>query len=200
VPGDLLSRFVDGAYNVHAASPDYPGRDSHHWAIYESATRFGATMHVMVEKVDAGPILDVELFDVPPDASPEKLLDLANDAALAILRRAAPRLVMGPAPAPLKDVAWGPTKRRRGDFISMCDLPLGISAGEFARRFNAFDGGRHDNLTVSIHGWTFRIDKKDGRGARHGGDHPPTELPGIPKDTRSACAPQPPPCRSDPTA
>jgi len=39
VPAELIAAFPAGAYNVHAASPDYPGRDPHHFAVYEGASR-----------------------------------------------------------------------------------------------------------------------------------------------------------------
>ena len=59
VPKEVIDRFPSGAYNIHAASPDYPGRDPHHFAVYEGATRYGATCHIMSAPVDEGPIVDV---------------------------------------------------------------------------------------------------------------------------------------------
>jgi methionyl-tRNA formyltransferase len=60
VPGKLLEPFGERALNIHAASPDYPGRDPHHFAVYDGVRRYGATLHRMARKVDAGAILDVE--------------------------------------------------------------------------------------------------------------------------------------------
>src|SRR5688572_2747045 len=33
--------------NIHAASPQYPGRDPHHFAAFDGVTEYGATMHLM---------------------------------------------------------------------------------------------------------------------------------------------------------
>jgi hypothetical protein len=161
VPAEILKQFQGGAYNIHAASPDYPGRDPHHWAAYDGVLRYGATAHVMTSKVDAGPIIDVEWFDVAPKTPPAALLALANDAAFRILGRIGPRLQKGETLERLPGVAWGGKKRSRADFLAMCRLSPSISREEFDRRFRAFDGGYYDNLTVELHGQTFRIEKKN---------------------------------------
>jgi methionyl-tRNA formyltransferase len=160
VPPTVLQRFAGRAYNLHAASPDYPGRDPHHFAAYDAAPRYGATLHLMTDKVDAGPIVDVEMFDTPPEASPAALLQMANDAALRILRRVGPRLRRGEGLPPLEGVTWGPVKRSRADFLAMCRITPDMPAQEFARRYRAFDGGDHDNLYIEVHGRRFRIDKR----------------------------------------
>ena len=46
--------------------PHYPGWVPSHLAVYERATQYGATAHRMTARVDAGPIVDVGLFAVPP--------------------------------------------------------------------------------------------------------------------------------------
>jgi len=159
VPAELIAAFPAGAYNVHAASPDYPGRDPHHFAVYDGALTYGATMHVMTARVDDGPIVDVETFDVPAGITPAALLELANAAALRILKRAGPRLTAGEAPPPLGGVGWGPVKRSRKDFLAMCRVTPDMSDQEFERRLHAFDTESHDNLYVEMHGRRFRIEK-----------------------------------------
>jgi hypothetical protein len=44
-------------------------------------------------------------------------------------------------------------------FRQMCEIAPDISAEEFERRYRAFDGGSWNNLTVTIHGRRFRIEK-----------------------------------------
>jgi hypothetical protein len=50
VSTSVLERLACGAINFH------PGWAPSHFALYERAAEFGATVHVMVERVDAGPI------------------------------------------------------------------------------------------------------------------------------------------------
>lgn len=159
VPAAVLDRFEGRAYNLHAASPDYPGRDPHHFAVYDGAARYGATLHRMTPKVDDGPIVDMELFDTPPDVRPSQLLALANAAAIRILLRSGPKIARGETLAPMPGVAWGPVKRSRRDFLAMCRIDPGLPADEFERRFRAFDGEAQDNLYIELHGRTFRLTK-----------------------------------------
>lgn len=161
VPQELLARYAR-AYNFHAASPAFPGRDPHHFAIYSGATEYGATAHVMTTRVDGGPIIGIELFPVPAGCTPLELLTLANDAMRRLFIRLAPALVSEPPPPALTDMAWGAAKSTRQRFHEKCNLPLTIGEEEFKRRFHSFDGAEHDNLTVTLHGWTFRIDKSVG--------------------------------------
>src|ERR1700688_1672260 len=62
VPARILQGLGYGAYNFHPGPPHYPGWAPAHFALYEQAAEFGATAHVMTERVDSGPIVDVVLF------------------------------------------------------------------------------------------------------------------------------------------
>ena len=66
VPKIILDQIGFGAFNFHRGPPSYPGWAPAHFALYDQAAEFGATVHVMVEKVDAGPIIDVAPFPIPP--------------------------------------------------------------------------------------------------------------------------------------
>lgn len=158
VPGEVLARLGRPAYNVHAASPDFPGRDPHHHAIYRGANEYGATLHVMTDKVDAGGIVAVETFTVAAEATPESLLAAANEAALRLVERHAARL-LEPAPMPaLEGASWGAQKTTRDDLLRLSRVSPLIDETEFRRRLRAFGGGTHANLTTDLHATTFRID------------------------------------------
>lgn len=68
-----LNALGFGAYNFHPGPPHYPGWMPSHFAVYDHATKFGVTAHVMIERVDAGPIVGCELFDIPPNAGVHEL-------------------------------------------------------------------------------------------------------------------------------
>src|ERR1035437_10565340 len=72
VSQSILARLSYGAFNFHPGPPSYPGWAPSHFALYERATEFGATVHVMVEQVDAGPIIGVALFPIPADIRSEE--------------------------------------------------------------------------------------------------------------------------------
>lgn len=159
VPGDVLARLSKPAYNMHSATSAFPGRDPHHHAIYRGATTYGATLHVMTQRVDDGPIIGVETFAISPGTTPAELLAQANEAGFRLIERMG-RLLLKSAPPPaLPGVAWRGEKTKRSDFQELCRLTPLITEEEFARRYLAFDGAAHDNLTVELHNQLFRIDK-----------------------------------------
>lgn len=160
VPAPLLEQPGLLALNVHAASPDYPGRDPHHFAVYDGATKYGATVHFMTSKVDAGPIVDMELFDVPIDATPASLLDQANQAAWVLLDRLLKKLAGDKALAPLAGASWGTRKTTRKMFIELCRVDASMTAVEFASRLRATSMPGYSNLYMEVHGHRFRIESK----------------------------------------
>ena len=160
VSAGWLKRLTKPAYNVHAASPEYPGRDPHHFAIYRGAKSYGATLHLMTAKVDDGPIVAVEMFPVSPDATPVSLLAEANRAAMRLFVQYGRRLLDRQALPALTDVKWGENKTRRSDFRRFCRLSPLVTPEELARRMRAFEAPAHANLTVDLHGQLFRIDRQ----------------------------------------
>jgi hypothetical protein len=160
VSADILSRLKRPAYNVHAASPEFPGRDPHHHAVWRGAARFGATLHVMTPGVDEGPIVAVETFDVTFGESPRHLLERANLAALSLVERVGPLLLTREPMPLLPNAFWGAPKTKRADFLRLAHVSPLIGNEEFERRFHAFDGAERNNLTLDLHGKTFRIDKQ----------------------------------------
>ena len=160
VPAPLLEQPGLLALNVHAASPDYPGRDPHHFAVYDGATKYGATVHFMTSKVDAGPIVDMELFDVPTDATPASLLDQANQAAWVLLERLLEKLAGEKALAPLAGASWGTRKTTRKMFIELCRVDASMTVVEFASRLRATSMPGYSNLYMEVHGHRFRIESK----------------------------------------
>src|SRR5580700_12264499 len=77
VSGGTLARLGYGALNFHPGPPTYPGWAPAHFALYRRATHFGATAHVMVARVDEGPIVGVEMFSIPPGTSVASLEGMA---------------------------------------------------------------------------------------------------------------------------
>lgn len=158
VPAQILAMPGLLALNVHAASPQYPGRDPHHFAVYDGAAQYGATMHYMTQSVDAGPIIGTELFDVPAGISPSELLDLANEAGWKLIKRFFDAYKAQGAPAPLDGLSWGKRKSTRKMFLEMCRIDTSMPKEEIARRYKATAMPGYRNLYVDLHGYRFRIE------------------------------------------
>ena len=159
IPEQILDGLDFPAYNFHPAPPEYPGRDPYHFAIFDSASTYGATLHKMTEKVDDGTIVDVERFDISHGSRPGGLLREARDRMLVMFKRHGDKLLSGSTLTALEE-KWASNKTTRADFLKMCRIPNDINNVEFERRFNAFDGENHNNLVVEIHGRRFRIEKE----------------------------------------
>lgn len=160
VPASALAEIDCGAYNVHPGPPTHPGKHPASFAIYDGATRFGATLHEMQPRVDSGPIVAVEWFDMPPEPSLTAVERRTFDACIRLWHLFGPTLATSPDPLPHAGIAWSGTKSTQRDFDRMCDLPPDIDAREFDLRKRAFADGLEGKLSVQIHGYRFRIEDK----------------------------------------
>ena len=157
VSGSTLNRLGYGAINFHPGPPSYPGWAPAHFALYERAKEFGATAHVMVERVDAGPIVDVARFPIPSDISVLGLEGLAYAHLAQLFWRCAKSLATDPELPAALPVRWGSKKYSRRAYRAICDIPLDIPKDELDRRLMVF-GGNHFGIcpTINLHGIEFR--------------------------------------------
>lgn len=161
VPRRILDTPGLCAVNIHGASPAYPGRDPHHWAAYDGAAEYGATLHYMVPAVDQGAIIGVETFPVEKGCPPHRLLAQSNLASMRLYERfMANFLREGPPPA--TDIKWGPRVTKRADFIELCRIAPDMPEEEFKRRLHATSAPGRQNLYTEIHGRRFRIEAPEG--------------------------------------
>lgn len=157
VTAQILKALGFGAYNFHPGPPHYPGWVPAHFAIYERAAAFGATAHRMIERVDAGPIVGVELFDIPPRTSVLRLQELSFVQLAKLFWRLAPALAAQSEPLAELPVEWTGTKSTRRLHKAMCDVPADVSKDELERRIAAFGDGHYGiDLNITLHGRVFR--------------------------------------------
>lgn len=158
VPGAVLAQLGYGAYNFHPGPPQYPGWAPAHFALYEQATEFGCTVHRMIERVDAGPIVEVEHFAVPPDITVAGLEEMAYARLVQIFWRMARMLAVQPEPLIERALRWGARRHSRRDYQDICTIPLDIAKDDLAHRVRVF-GTDHFGIVPSIglHGFKFRV-------------------------------------------
>jgi methionyl-tRNA formyltransferase len=89
-----------GALNMHGSLlPKYRGRAPVHWAILKGEAVTGASLHYMVEKPDAGALVDQQWVPIlENDTALEVSLKVA-EAAEVVLERSLPQLIAGTAQA-----------------------------------------------------------------------------------------------------
>jgi methionyl-tRNA formyltransferase len=130
VPAKVLDRLGYGAYNFHPGSPNFPGWAPARFAVHRQATEFGATAHVMTERVDAGPIVGTELFPVPAGISFSGLEELAYAHLARLFRRLAKSLATEIEPLPELPISWSGQKTSRRFYAAMGDVSLDLLMAE----------------------------------------------------------------------
>jgi methionyl-tRNA formyltransferase len=157
VPAQVLDGLGFGAYNFHPGPPDYPGWAPAHFALYDGASEFGATVHVMAERVDCGPIVDAVWFPIPADISAQGLEGLAYAHLAKLFWQLAQALATQPEPLPVQGLQWGTKKNSRRAYQAICNIPLDISKEELDRRMRVFGGNDFGMTpTIKLHGVEFR--------------------------------------------
>jgi methionyl-tRNA formyltransferase len=87
VPPSVLRLFPKRALNVHPGPlPEYGGLHMNQWALRNGETRFGATIHLMDEAIDAGPVVRQAWFDIAPTDTGLTLFNRTERIATDLLR------------------------------------------------------------------------------------------------------------------
>jgi methionyl-tRNA formyltransferase len=95
----LLRAARRGALNMHGSLlPKYRGRAPVNWAILRGEHETGATLHYMVERADAGDIVDSQAVPILHDDEAGEVFTKVTVAAETVLARSLPALIAGTAP------------------------------------------------------------------------------------------------------
>ena len=95
----ILRSARRGALNMHGSLlPKYRGRAPVNWAILNGEAQTGATLHYMVERADAGDIVDQLAVPILEDDDAREVFGKVTAAAEIVLARSLPGLIAGDAP------------------------------------------------------------------------------------------------------
>jgi methionyl-tRNA formyltransferase len=95
----ILRAARAGALNMHGSLlPKYRGRAPVNWAILNGERQTGATLHYMVERADAGDIVDQLAVPILEDDDAREVFGKVTAAAEIVLARSLPGLMAGTAP------------------------------------------------------------------------------------------------------
>src|SRR5262249_12221872 len=110
----LLSAARRGSLNMHGSLlPKYRGRAPVNWAILRGERETGATLHYMVERADAGDIVDQMAVPILQDDDAREVLAQVTVPAEAVPARSLPGLIAGTAPRHLQPIEPGQYFGRR---------------------------------------------------------------------------------------
>lgn len=106
--GPLLDCARLGALNIHGSLlPRYRGRAPVNWAILRGEQETGATLHYMVDRADAGDIVDQLAIPILENDDARAVFTKVTVAAEIILARSLPGLIAGTAPRHRQPVEEG---------------------------------------------------------------------------------------------
>lgn len=93
---DLLAIPTRGAFNLHGSLlPRYRGRVPVNWALLHGERETGMSLHRMVEKPDAGPLVAQESVPILPNDTAHAVFQKLVCAAESLLMRTIPRMLAG---------------------------------------------------------------------------------------------------------
>lgn len=122
VPARILERARIAAINFHPGPPEYPGSGCVNFALYDEAEYYGVTAHIMVEKIDAGAILDVRRFKLAPADGVDSVLEHSYLTMLLQFLDVASQIRDGGADYIADARARSAHEAWRGDALRMPDL------------------------------------------------------------------------------
>jgi methionyl-tRNA formyltransferase len=104
----VLATAMRGAFNMHGSLlPKFRGRAPVNWAVLRGESSTGATLHEMVEKPDAGRIVDQFPVPILPDDRAIDVFRKVTTASELLLDRALPGVLDGMAPLVAQDLSQG---------------------------------------------------------------------------------------------
>jgi methionyl-tRNA formyltransferase len=104
----VLATAMRGAFNMHGSLlPKFRGRAPVTWAVLRGESSTGATLHEMVEKPDAGRMVDQFPVPILPDDRAIDVFRKVTVAAELLLDRSLPAVLDGMAPLISQDLSQG---------------------------------------------------------------------------------------------
>ena len=96
----LRKKHIDApiftAINFHPSPPEYRGSGGVNFSIYNREIKFGCTAHIINEKIDNGPILDVKRFKVKKNEGVKEVLEKTHKCLFIQAKKVINKLVNSP--------------------------------------------------------------------------------------------------------
>ncbi|MEE4200327.1 formyltransferase family protein [Erythrobacter sp.] len=132
------ARFSRGVVNLHGAPlPEMRGSLCECAAILEGREQFGASLHLMDDGIDTGPLLHVERFVIAPDATAGSLLREANALGIEMIKEYLHAYIEGELEPMPQEKRAGLTYRKV-DVLARRQVPADAGPAEHDRVRRAF--------------------------------------------------------------
>tara|TARA_B100001123_G_C15253369_1_gene1003658 strand:- start:578 stop:1246 length:669 start_codon:yes stop_codon:yes gene_type:complete len=136
--------------NFHPATPNYPGRDVQHFACYNKEKYFGGTMHIMTEKLDRGPILDVKKFKLKSKNNTHEYFQKVGIRAIQNLFKKNLKKIINGNLKIRKSIKWGKKIYTRKKFLSKLGINADMKKDSLQHLVNSFYTKNHKSLYIRL--------------------------------------------------
>jgi len=165
LPEEVLGAARIAAINFHPGPPEYPGSGCVNFALYEGSPEFGVTAHLMVAKIDSGPILRVARFPVVDSDNLINLLPKVHSALYLLAKEVIDYIFTSGEDSPIQKMQiscmekWTGKKRKISDLNKLQIVDRNIKKSELEKVI------RSTHLTdypvkIKLYGREFYLDIK----------------------------------------
>jgi methionyl-tRNA formyltransferase len=137
--------------NFHPATPNYPGRDSHHFACFNKEKIFGGTMHIMNNKIDSGPILDIKKIKMKSKKKHHEHFQKIGYLAIENLLKKNLKNIIDDKLQIRNNIKWGGKIYTRNKFLSRLKVNKNTSKTKLCNLINSFYTKDRDSLYIELH-------------------------------------------------
>lgn len=127
-----------------SGAPTRPGWGAASFAIHQKDDYFGTTLHRMIEYVDAGPIVGVDIFLVPKAIAIYQLRELVGQSLRRLAENSAQDLMSNARDLHILPFAWGSMRYTKQDYVDMTLVKYDIEKSALEMMVKAF--GEADNV------------------------------------------------------
>lgn len=130
--------------NFHPGTPNYRGRDTHHFASFNGEKTYGSTLHFLDAKIDNGKIISIKKFNISKNSNYEKYFNVANNAAEYLFKKYFLLFVQNKV-KPTK-IKWSKKIYTRKKFFEMMEIK--ISSKRIKKQINSFYTKNYKSLFI----------------------------------------------------
>ncbi|WP_124553122.1 formyltransferase family protein [Methylophilus methylotrophus] len=162
----IIDKASVAAINFHPAPVEYPGSGCLNFALYDNASHYGVTAHIMNEKVDNGAIVECRRFPITAGDSVDSLLARTHIKLLDLFLDVVTELAIGGKRVleeKLKassDEKWVGEALRMKDLKKLQTIPVDVDEMELKRIIRATYTQRFPP-SIYLHGFEFILKSPD---------------------------------------
>ncbi|MFA5156145.1 MAG: formyltransferase family protein [Candidatus Omnitrophota bacterium] len=154
IPENILRRTKLWNINFHPGPPGYPGIGCFNFAIYNGEKTYGATAHIMENKVDTGKIIGVRRFPFSKGDSVYALSIKTYDQMLALFYEVMD-FILAHNDLPRTGEKWKRIPYTRRQLNELCRINAGMKKNEIEKRIRATVYPGMPGAYIEIHGQKF---------------------------------------------